>query len=51
LNHDRYELDLKLKTGRLRSRIVEGFDVPVEGVFDEQANLAAMQGILDARQG
>jgi len=41
-----YELHMKAGSGELRSEVVEGFEIPVKAMFDEQANLAAMRDLL-----
>lgn len=42
----RYQLLLKLNTGHLVSRVVEGFEVPVRAFFDADENLATLKRIL-----
>lgn len=41
-----YKLLLKLNTGTIRSRVVQGFEIPVRAVFDAEENLAALQRLL-----
>ncbi len=41
-----YELVMKSSTGTLKSQVVAGFAIPVEAVFDEAANLAALRTLL-----
>ena len=43
-----YRLRIKANSGRIVSPAVPGFDVPVEALFDEKANLAALRAILSA---
>lgn len=48
-NHDgRYELLLKLDTGVITSRVVEGFTIPVRAVFDAEENLAAWRWLAES---
>jgi Uma2 family endonuclease len=41
-----YKLLLKLDTGTIRSRVVQGFEVPVRAIFDAEENLAALRRLL-----
>jgi Uma2 family endonuclease len=41
-----YRLLVKVQTGTIRSRVIEGFDIPVRAVFDEQENLKTLQTFL-----
>ncbi len=43
---DSYVLRLKVHDGTLASTAVPGFELPVRAIFDEQANLAALRGVL-----
>jgi Uma2 family endonuclease len=46
LQGETYELALKVNDGRLRSKAVPGFEIPVRAVFDDAANLQALSEIL-----
>jgi|GEM_PF-3669069 len=37
---------MKAASGELISEVVEGFEIPVKAIFDEQAKLAALRGLL-----
>lgn len=41
-----YELRLKVNSGTLASRVVQGFEVPVRAVFDAEENVAALRRLL-----
>lgn len=41
-----YQLIIKAKTGELESLVVKGFLIPVQAIFDEQVNRAALRQIL-----
>lgn len=41
-----YELAMKTSSGRLVSRVVEGFVIPVEAIFEAEANLSALRDLL-----
>jgi Uma2 family endonuclease len=41
-----YKLQLKLNTGTLASRVVQGFAVPVRAIFDAEENLSALRQLL-----
>ncbi|MFI5378882.1 MAG: Uma2 family endonuclease [Tepidisphaerales bacterium] len=46
LKGEAYELALKVNDGRLRSKAVPGFEIPVRAAFDDAANLQALSEIL-----
>jgi Uma2 family endonuclease len=46
LGGDAYELRLKMNAGVLKSVAIEGFEVPVRAIFDEQENLATLSQLL-----
>jgi Uma2 family endonuclease len=48
---DVYKLLVKVQTGTIRSRVIEGFDIPVRAVFDEQENLKTLQTLLASQAG
>jgi len=41
-----YELNLKSSNGLVKSQVIEGFEIPIKAVFDEEINLEAMQSLL-----
>jgi Uma2 family endonuclease len=41
-----YELTLKSGNGTIKSRAIAGFEIPIRAMFDESANLAALQQLL-----
>jgi len=43
LNDHTFELRMKAGSGELVSEIVEGFEILVKAIFEEQANLAALR--------
>jgi Uma2 family endonuclease len=46
LADDAYDLRLKMNAGVLKSLAIEGFEVPVRAIFDEQENLATLSQLL-----
>lgn len=46
LNGDTYELFLKSNNGLIKSRSVEGFEIPIESVFDEVQNMNTLKRII-----
>ncbi|HMS33481.1 MAG TPA: Uma2 family endonuclease, partial [Ignavibacteria bacterium] len=46
LNGDTYELFLKSNNGMIKSRSVEGFEIPIESVFDEVQNMNTLKRII-----
>jgi Uma2 family endonuclease len=46
LEEDRYELVLKSSNGSIKSRVIEGFEIPIRAVFDEALNFEILQGII-----
>ena len=48
LQNEKYELELKGKSGTLVSKAIPGFQIEVKAVFDEQESLKALQQILQA---
>jgi Uma2 family endonuclease len=48
LRDDAYELAVKVKSGQIDSLSIPGFSIPVQAVFDEQENSAALQKLLAA---
>ncbi|MEK7256303.1 MAG: Uma2 family endonuclease [Bacteroidota bacterium] len=46
LENGKYRLVLKASEGTIRSVAVEGFVIPIQAIFDEEANLAALRNIL-----
>ena len=49
LSGKKYELALKVKDGRIRSRAIKGFEVSARAVFDPQENQRALARIVGAR--
>ena len=45
-NSGKYELVLKSAEGTLKSKIIKGFSIDIEAIFDETKNLAALTKIL-----
>lgn len=43
-----YHLELKSGTGRIRSRAISGFEIPIRAFFDPVENLAALRTLLTA---
>nr|WP_161501440.1 hypothetical protein [Rhodopirellula sp. SM50] len=37
----------KLAGGSIGSKVVEGFEIPIAAMFDDQANAAALVGLCD----
>ncbi|UCC53774.1 MAG: Uma2 family endonuclease, partial [Anaerolineaceae bacterium] len=48
LRDDAYELAVKVKSGQIYSLSIPGFSIPVQAIFDEQENSAALQKLLAA---
>jgi Uma2 family endonuclease len=46
LQGERYELKRKSDTGRLKSLVLPGFEIPIRAIFDEAENLKTLQKIL-----
>ncbi len=46
LDGDHYRLAYKVGSGTLTSRVVEGFEIPVQAIFDAEVNLAALRQLL-----
>lgn len=46
LHDGNYELRLKSSSGRLKSTVVEGFEVDVEAFFDPDTNLQALRSLM-----
>ena len=46
LDGSEYRLALKSGSGKLKSRVVEGFAVDIEAIFDEQKNLQTIRNLL-----
>ena len=46
LDEDRYPAAPRQSEGELVSEVIPGFAIPVEAIFDEEANLAALRQIL-----
>jgi Uma2 family endonuclease len=42
----KYELNLKSGSGMIKSYIIEGFEIPIQSIFDENENLIALQNLL-----
>lgn len=42
-----YALVVKSGDGRVRSRVIEGFEIPIRALFDATANLTALRGLLE----
>jgi Uma2 family endonuclease len=46
LDGEDYHLQLKSGSGTLKSRVITGLEIPLEAIFDESANLAALEKLL-----
>ncbi len=46
LNGDTYELILKSNNGSIKSKSVNGFDIQIESVFNEEENLKSLKNII-----
>lgn len=46
LDGDEYRLALKVASGTLRSRVVDGFEISVRAIFDGDVNLSALRQLL-----
>ena len=49
LTGEQYQLMMKASTGRLKSFVIDGFEVDVEAFFDDAQNLAALRKLLSTR--
>nr|WP_295929350.1 Uma2 family endonuclease [uncultured Dyadobacter sp.] len=45
LANGKYELILKAQTGDVKSFVVEGFQIPIRAIFDDNENLKAIQNL------
>jgi Uma2 family endonuclease len=50
LHESEYTLEVKVNSGTIRTRVVEGFEIPVRAIFDDQQHLAAMSTILSGAE-
>jgi Uma2 family endonuclease len=41
-----YEMQAKQSSGRLKSFVVEGFEIDIEALFDETKNLEALRELM-----
>lgn len=46
ISNGQYELVLKSSNGSIKSSVIEGFEIPIKAIFDEDHNLEAMQSLL-----
>lgn len=46
LNDDKYDLSLKSDNGLIKSNSINGFEIPIESVFNEEMNLKVLRNIL-----
>ncbi len=46
ISNGQYELVLKSSNGSIKSSVIEGFEIPIKAIFDEEINLEAMQSLL-----
>jgi Uma2 family endonuclease len=46
LQNETYQLSLKSGSGQLKSEVITGLTIPLEALFDDQKNLAALRGIM-----
>jgi Uma2 family endonuclease len=47
LNNDIYELNLKSGNGIIRSKIIKGFEIPIDSIFNEEENLRILKNIIN----
>jgi len=47
LEKGKYALNIKSAQGNIVSQAIEGFEIPIRAIFDEKANLLALQKILN----
>ncbi|HNG90725.1 MAG TPA: Uma2 family endonuclease [Saprospiraceae bacterium] len=50
LQGDKYRLHLKARQGYIESAVVKGFRIDIRAIFEEEANLVALRGILHGGQ-
>ena len=43
---DRYELVLKSSSGSIRSKVIDGFEIPIAAVFDNDQSLSTLKSFL-----
>ena len=46
LEDNRYELVLKSSNGSIKSSVIEGFEIPIRAVFDEELNFEILQKLI-----
>lgn len=46
LQEKRYELNLKSSNGTIKSKVIEGFEIPIRAIFDEKLNFEILQSLL-----
>jgi Uma2 family endonuclease len=46
ISNGQYELVLKSSNGVIKSQVIEGFEIPIKAIFDEELNLEVMQSLL-----
>lgn len=46
LQEKRYELNLKSSNGTIKSKVIEGFEIPIRAIFDEKLNFEVLQSLL-----
>jgi len=49
LGDDEYKLEFKGRTGRIKSRMIEGLEIPVRAAFDAKENLRQIAEIVSRR--
>ena len=47
LQEKRYELALKSDNGTIKSRVIEGFEIPIRAIFDIKVNFETLQKLLN----
>jgi Uma2 family endonuclease len=50
LQGEEYDLKLKSGDGRVRSRELEGFEIPINAIFNRQKKVAALEALLNRAQ-
>lgn len=46
LVRNKYELVLKSAEGRLKSKVIKGFEIPIQAIFDKKTNLKVLNEII-----
>lgn len=46
ISNGQYELILKSSNGVIKSQVIEGFEIPIKAIFDEEFNLETLENLL-----